>query len=339
MLQFYFNPWNDLALASGDAHYTPPASARQMADELQRPMEAFVLPSLRERLPAATEEAVWGWSPLARTLLQDRGVTALPTAEQVAEYRAVSSRQTAVSLLQRLRREWPEAFADGGGLVGESRWCRTEAEVAEAISAYGGRAMLKAPWSGSGRGVKPVTSTLNSQLSTFNASPWVRRTLRMQGGVEVEPYYDKVQDFAMEFWADGGRVTYEGLSLFGTTAAGVYAGNLVASEEEKERRLARHLDLALLHQLQERLEVLLSDQIVPAWYTGPLGVDMMVVHPPCFIHKSSFSLHPFIELNLRMTMGWVACRLAAMLPERQTGYFRIAFEEGHYKALFGVNEA
>lgn len=31
----YFNPENDLALASGDAHYTPPASARQMARDLQ----------------------------------------------------------------------------------------------------------------------------------------------------------------------------------------------------------------------------------------------------------------------------------------------------------------
>ena len=32
----YFNPENDLALAANDAHYTPPASALQMATDLQR---------------------------------------------------------------------------------------------------------------------------------------------------------------------------------------------------------------------------------------------------------------------------------------------------------------
>ena len=42
----------------------------------------------------------------------------------------------------------------------------------------------------------------------------------------------------MEFYADGtGIVRYTGLSVFLTTARGTYAGNWVASEEDKVRWL------------------------------------------------------------------------------------------------------
>ena len=335
MLPFLFNPWNDLALASNDPHYTPPASARQMASELQ--------PFFTALLSSLTPHPVWGWSPLAVTKLREAGVPAhaLPSTEQMAAYRAASSRQTAVCLLQRLRATWPEPFEDGR-LVGESRWCQTEDEVQKAVVSFGGTAMLKAPWSGSGRGVKRFQISNPSSLNP-HPSPWISRTLRTQGGVEVEPFYDKVQDMAMEFWAENGRVRYEGLSLFETTTAGVYAGNLVASEEEKERRLAPYIDLDLLHELRHHLEVLLSEGIIPAWYTGPLGIDMMVVesipHSSFAIRHSSYSLHPFLELNLRMTMGWVACRLAQELAKDETAIFRIDTSGGHYKAIFQKGES
>lgn len=51
----------------------------------------------------------------------------------------------------------------------------------------------------------------------------------------IEPYYNKVKDFGMEFFADEtGQVHYLGLSLF-HTANGAYTGNILASEEVKRR--------------------------------------------------------------------------------------------------------
>ena len=347
-----FNPENDLALASNDPHYTPPASARQMAADLQdlprlwagerdviiaRQRTAHPQPLPREGSVGKMTDCLvspplgggggglsllpWGWSPLLVRQLREHGIaeTLLPTKEQLAAYRAFSSRETAVRLLQRLRKEWPEPFGSGT-LVGESKWCISENQVLCAIAEYGETAMLKAPWSGSGRGVHPVNE-LPLPKQTLS---WVRRTLQTQGGVEVEPLYHKIQDLAMEFWAENGQVRYEGLSLFETTAGGVYAGNLVATEQEKEARLAAYLSPTLLHEVRTHLISLLNEAALPSWYTGPLGIDMMIVKP---------QLHPFVELNLRMTMGWVALKLTSRLRDRETGVFCITQQREHYQAL------
>ncbi len=316
-----FNPENDLALAANDPHYTPPASAVQMRSDLHD------LPHLWQDYDPRPL-SVWGWSPLLLRQLREAGVEAsfLPTEEQVEAYRQASSRHTAVVLLQRLRTLWPEPFGDGV-LVGESQWCCSPEAVSAAVASFGDEAILKAPWSGSGRGVKRV---LLSQLSA--AVPWVRRTLQRQGAVEVEPLYNKVLDFAVEFWSEGGSVRDEGLSVFTTTPGGVYSGNLVASEEEKLRRLSEYIDVALLSDLRQHLVALLDEalheELLPAWYTGPLGIDMMVVEDTT---SGRCQLHPFLELNLRMTMGWVALQLSHRQPSHQTRLFRILQEGGRYR--------
>ena len=379
----YFNPENDLALASGDAHYTPPASARQMARDLQSlpclwakagdwvlledPPPALpqregvescdhsilspskvTTPSLEGRagegstgggstgggsspskgnrfLPlreggGRVYPLPWGWSPLAVRQLQERGVPSrlLPTPEQMADYRAASSRHLAVRLLEQMRHLERTVF-DDGQLVGQSTWCTTLAAVSEACRRYG-PTMLKAPWSGSGRGLHPV----REQLSTRDEA-WVQHTLQRQGAVEAEPLYDRIRDFAMEFWAEHGRVSYSGLSLFATTPGGVYAGNLIAPEADKERILSRHVSLHLLARVRSRLLHLLSTCGLPPWYTGPLGVDMMIAANP-----AGAALHPLVEVNLRMTMGWVALQLTPQLPPGRHGRFSIHSADGHY---------
>ena len=395
MRLLFFNPENDLALASNDPHYTPPASALQMAADLEllplrwagdgdfillrdgsvidnraqpaprnssssnpnfssftrhssssNPNSSFVTrhssfsnpnSSLLTLHSSLSTILPWGWSPLLVRQLRDWGVPQelLPTEAELSDYRDYASRATAVRLLSCLRDEWAKAFADGR-IVGESTWCTTESDVIEAIERYGSRAMLKAPWSGSGRGVHPV------QQSPISAKTqaWIRRTLERQGGVEVEPYYEKVQDLAFEFWAEAGGVRYEGLSIFETTAGGVYAGNLVANEEEKERRLAQYVALALVDEARERLEALLSASGLPSWYNGPLGIDLMIVRNQGadIADRPAYSLHPLVEINLRMTMGWVALQLKNKLPDDEMGVFCISQQAGRYEALLTENK-
>lgn len=335
-----FNPDTDLALASGDAHYTPPASALTMARDMQEfpclwagPADVVMLADgrlvdasgrrLDQALPdvASSLTAVrpWGWNPLLVSRLRKAGLPdrLLPTDAQMAAYRAWASRHTAVGQLNRLRHEWPDAFAEGGLLVGESAWCTSEPEVKAALLRFG-PSVLKAPWSGSGRGVRFLPSGTCSPKD----ADWVRRVLRQQGGVEAEPLYNKRQDFAMEFVASGGQVRYEGLSVFSTNHCGVYSGNLVAPEHVREARLTATVPATLLHEVRQRVLRLLNMSQLPEWYAGPVGVDMMVV--------DGGRLHPLVEINLRATMGWVAVQLARRLSDGQTMLFTMANSDGHY---------
>lgn len=71
---------------------------------------------------------------------------------------------------------------------------------------------------------------------------------RAAGGVVGEPIYNKVEDFAMEFYSDGkGRIIFAGYSLFRTNAGGAYEGNRLLPDAEIERRLSAYVSVAALH--------------------------------------------------------------------------------------------
>lgn len=100
------------------------------------------------------------------------------------------------------------------------------------------RCVLKAPWSGSGRGIMYVSS----KEWNDSAEGWVSRVLRVQGEIMVEPLYNKVCDFAMEFYADGnGSVSFVGYSLFDTDAHGNYKGNFLLSDGQIKKILSQYI--------------------------------------------------------------------------------------------------
>ena len=298
----------------------------------------------------------WGWSPLTVTDFLRAGVPAslLPTPDQMQAFRTVAGRATAAEVLRRLReRLTAEGFGDL--LTGEAHVCHSLDEARHWHERFG-ESMFKQPWSGSGRGLLPAH---DGQLTPKNEA-WLQRTLRQQGYVMAEPLYRRRLDFALEFWrhADG-TVTYEGLSLFMTTAGGVYAGNIVDTEERKLHRLLaaaphlapllvpqgddscfkfqvsgskfqvsgfnphssfgiRHSSFGIhhssfvIHHSSFLIQALITElsALPPTFYEGPIGVDMMICQaPPSSLipHPSSlFLLHPCVEINFRMTMGWLA---------------------------------
>lgn len=233
----------------------------------------------------------WGWDRHIVGVLRRLGAPdrLLPTEAQLDCIRELSSRHTAVRVLEQLNRP-PSAEVNAAAPVFTSRWCTSEAEVNAAIRHFGGLAMLKQPWSCSGRGVWRSDMSSSAQR--------VCKTLREQGAVEVEPLFVRLADFAMEFYADAeGRVRYEGLSLFETHDGGGYAGNVIAPQSELRRRLEEKAGKPLpLEPLSELLCSVLA-QVLGGEYSGPLGVDMMLTPE---------GIHPCIEVNLRNTMGRVA---------------------------------
>ena len=313
MTLYIFNPENDMALADGKPGYTPPQQIQQMRQELWwLPQwwaeEEDIVWNGEERLslPDDTKILPWGWSPALCHQLKQAGVqdSLLPSAKELEQLRQLSHRQTAVALLGELRKQLPL----DGHLAGESMLCRTFEEVEEAVSKHE-EALLKAPWSSSGKGLMKVGSE--------QWQAWAKRIIKTQGSVVVEQLLHKITDFALEFWLDGkGSVEYRGLSLFYTNERGAYLGNWVAPEGQKLAWLAQYIPLQYLQEIRKWWE----ERLKRFDYSGPVGIDMMLAQE---------GICPCIEVNWRWTMGLVSC-LAA--EQGRFGRLVVEFIYGHYSA-------
>ena len=313
MTLYVFNPENDMALADGHPGYTPPVQIQQMRRELWWLPQWWaededIVWNGEERLNLSDDTRIlpWGWSPALCHQLKQAGVqeSLLPSRKELELLRQLSHRQTAVSLLQELRGELPL----DGHLAGKSALCRDIKEAEETANAYG-EALLKSPWSSSGRG---LMKTDNPQWKA-----WATRILKAQGSIVVEQFLHKVTDFALEFWLDGkGGVEYKGLSLFYTNERGAYLGNWVAPEGQKLAWLAQYIPLQYLQEIRRWWE----ERLKGFDYEGPVGIDMMLAQE---------GICPCIEVNWRWTMGLVSCLVA---EQGRYGRMVVEYIYGHYSA-------
>lgn len=334
MVLHIFNPEHDLALAGNKSGFTAPHAARALRSDLgyipalwacggdfvlveNKEYAYKALKKLNARLGYIGNDAVrkqvvfiepdelcrhdfddivpWGWDAPLCNMLVRKGVprNCLPGLETLSSIRMVSHRSTSVALLSELTAIH--------GTIGMSSVCVSEDEIVGKVEEYGGAAVIKSPWSCSGRGVRFVST---QTLPAF--SGWIRNTLKRQDALVVEPYYKKVKDFGMEFVSHGdGRVEYCGLSLF-CTSNGAYIGNLLATEHTKLEALKRYISAGLLGLVRNRICELLGRQLAGC-YKGPFGIDMMVVSNG---NDGGYMLHPCVEINLRRTMGHVALSLS-----------------------------
>ena len=314
-----FNPEHDIALASNLANFTAPHAGRQLRMDLGflpaiwAKEGDYVLVDNVEHAGKACRRvvrqagkslfvdvppkdidgiSVWGWDKALKAQLKRKGCdpSLLPSDAYLEHIRQLSHRCTSARLLPLLQME---------GTVGESYECTKPEEVEALLQKYG-QVVMKAPWSSSGRGVRFCDAARLVDSEKLIVNNWLRNVISRQGSIMVEPYYNKIKDFGMEFSADGqGHIRYEGLSLF-HTVNGAYVGNILATERSKQEMLSRYIPVDFIGCIQEKIISCLD----LGDYAGPFGVDMMIVKSP-----SGFLLHPCVEINLRRTMGHVALSL------------------------------
>ena len=235
-----FNPEHDLALAANLSNFTAPHAGRQLRTDLgyipaiwaaaddrvlvenvedaerrflrliRRPFGRYIDRDQIRRYDFSAVD-VWGWDLAIRSCLLRWGVDAglMPTVAQIDAIRQLSHRRYAMQLLNSLQMP---------GTIGDACETNQIETIADRLQS-GEHLVVKAPWSSSGRGVRFIDGTMN-----IYDSGWLCHVIEKQGSVMVEPYYNKVKDFGMEFLSDGrGAVSYVGLSLF-QTSNGAYTG-------------------------------------------------------------------------------------------------------------------
>ena len=402
-----FNPEHDLALANGDRHFIAPRNIREMVHDLSDIME-MLLPtsdsesSIISALPSA-HPFPWGWDPTIVEHFKKMGIPAqeLPTDEALAALSRRSERITAHQILSNFHKEHTDNI-----FIGESFIARSFEDISTYAERFG-HILLKAPLSGSGKGLRHVNfndndndddnkkpkelSQSSSELIKKNCpskiggraernkmeqsgggmSPsssasalkkvesWANALIRRHGYLTVEPYYNKVQDFAMEFIADTTGCHFIGYSYFITDEHGRYIASRLMSDTKAEELLCTYIPREALHEIRQWITLHYTDIVPSEWdltrHPLPFGIDMMIVrerqqstdnrqqsatisdeeleardnHPDgnseFRIQNSKFTIHPCIEINLRMNMGIIAHEIYRhhLTPEAE-GMFRIA---------------
>lgn len=328
---YYFNPDNDVALASGVECYTPPRAALRLreagrmlplwigeaGDMVMCPgvnrdwyhgvIDAFGLETrvFDHAYRPDLRPTPWGWSAAMRRFFVNDGcpLELLPAPADIERMRQLSHRRTSAELAAALRRAMPGARLTQPAVEAFSM------EQVEELTRSLGRVVVKMPWSSSGRGV------FGTSRSVAEAMKIAANALRLQGSVMVEPEHDRALDFAKIYRCQGGLCQCLGTSVFATDAHHRYMGNLLAPEADRRAVVARCTDIATVDEAAEALRRLIEERIAP-YYDGVLGVDMLAC--------ADGTLDPVVELNLRCTMGHVANTIAdRYLAPGSTGRFEV----------------
>ena len=232
-----FNPEHDMSLAQNSPNYTPSHAALKIRNDLAflpyiwaKQGDAVLVNDVTEArasieklrlkkkevhfVDASTLESIsdkieiispWGWNCTLKEQLRRVGIPQrlLPSDEQLAKIADLSNRKFAVGLLSALK-----ALLPANAIVGKSYYFDNLDEL-RAKAKDIGKAVIKAPWSGSGRGLRFT----DEEISTVHLN-WAKNVIAQQQGIILEPYYNKVKDFAMEFYVEEDSVKYCGLSVF-----------------------------------------------------------------------------------------------------------------------------
>lgn len=305
-----FNPEHDMALSNGDRHFIAPKNIREMARDLSPILDVM----------EGEQLIVWGWDHALKSQLLRMGIAdnALPTDSELTALRICSERKTAHQLLNTFHTEHHDE-----PYTGESILAYSIDDIA-AYTTLHGHIILKDPLSSSGKGLRHVNineddneNALRDALASSSLSKvknWANALIKRYGYLTAEPYYEKKQDFAMEFCIRDGKCYFIGYSLFNTNHHGRYESNLLMTDEKIEGQLAQYIPHSTLHEVQAWV-ISHSDLIIPTeWNTTKLplyfGIDMMIVKTANnrlqTEENSEFALHPCVEINLRLNMGIVS---------------------------------
>lgn len=316
-----FNPENDIALAAAMSNFTPPRAALDLrqagemlplwyADDndlilsngvnaswLERIQNQFgITADVYNRYPTSDLQAApWGWSLAARKSFLDEGFMAdiLPSDSKLETYRRLSHRRTAAVVAQRLN------DVLGFKIAAPALEFDDIGQLKDYV--YGNRSLvIKSPWSSSGRGV-----FFTEKLTPEEVLRRCEGIIRRQGSVMVEHAYRRINDFAMLFEIRQHKASFVGYSVFSTADDGTYCGNMLADDDTLSRHLAKLYPSAQLLGVREALVAAL-DEFISSFYDGPVGVDMLF-----YINENGeVELDAVVEINLRMTMGFVAHSLS-----------------------------
>lgn len=314
-----FNPEHDLALAADRKFYTPPAEVIKLRKNLALLPASyagnsdFILipedldPSLLSGLPfydltlkkninIITANQLpyyknifsgiipWGWDKTLVNYLSLSGIPDyfLPESNYLENLREISHRRTSISLRIFLAENFNLSLKN----IPLEVFSLDQVENFLNINPI---SFLKAPWSSSGHGI-----IVSDHITRKGLLEWAHGMLRRQGSLIIETAWNKVFDFASEWYMENSKATFIGYSVFETSSRGKYHGNTKASQDKIKDLIFQNVPTFSSDIIKAQKAAL--ESLIPE-YKGPLGIDMLA--------DVNGEINPCVEINLRLTMGYI----------------------------------
>lgn len=349
---FFFNSTCEMAVANSQISYLPPAHLRLFENSLAtmpcffadendailtlKPVSNTYVEHLHKlgfktpqfitspddlvpnSLPL-TSLRPWGWSPAVHNVLKPflpfchNQWMKHPMHKWQPHHRLLLSRDTGYKLLVKTM----ELTDNSLNLIEISTLplkLSTLLDVEKVIESIPPPALLKTPWSASGRGLFKIRD-VHEHAET---NVWVKSKLKQQGFMYAEPYLDKISDLSFHFQIEADGVQYLGYNFFETLPSGQFSGCYTHLPYDQL------IDQALLMEAIEQGVYLINKALenlkINAKYQGPAGVDAIL-----FRNKhNQIKLQPCIELNLRHSMGLLNIHLRKRIHPEKKGKWKIS---------------
>lgn len=354
---YFFNPTCEPAIANGSPFYTAPARLRKFESDLgylpawiANEWDLVIVPGtvdhsynqemrkLGFKLPELInlKEAIanpswltqlkgslrpWGWSPALHQLFkpafnsyQDDFKKSVVASWQEG-HKNLYSRLTALNLLTRIIGKYSVDWLPKPTELPVV--CFTLDQIYAELDRRG-KAVVKTPWSSSGRGLLLFP---NPNLKTKNDEV-LSGMLNQQGFVTVEPWLEKIVDLSYQFLSKSGEISYMGRTFFETDSKGRYVRNLLADAPNLPGEVSGFLEMHNKEVIQ-LLQAALKESDYTSLYEGWIGVDALIYKDD----SGKLRFQPMVEINGRFTMGAIALRLREHLALQSSGFLQIFYSK------------
>jgi hypothetical protein len=368
---FLFNPTNEMAIANGQVSYMPPHPLKKLEEDLAtlpwmlgKASDYILINKLQgnslnhlvdmgweipkpvtgpDEISKNKEQKIvfepWGWSPAVYRSFKPFDPLAEPKWHQhpFAQWKEslaqLLSRETGYQLLNTIRQikaqspnSYPLLF-----LPEQPLSITKITELTEISQTCTPPAIIKTPWSASGRGLYRIRNSNDNPAK----STWVKGMLKNQGKLYLEKMLNKIQDVSFQFLIEKDNTQYIKHNYFYANSAGQFAGCAIGDPVNKSKLFK---DTPKVYEAIEQAAQLLKQGIenmqLNLHYDGPAGIDGIFFED----EHGCLKLQPCLEINLRYNMGLANVRLKERLhPEAKGSWETGIFKQEQWAAFCSQN--
>ncbi len=192
-------------------------------------------------------------------------------------------------------------------------------------------AILKTPWSSSGRGIHRI-DVANNRPANY---PWIKGAIKQQGYITAEPLLDKVFDFSFQLnIQQNGHIEFLGFSYFINDDKGHFTGGHI-NWPHQPNEISQFLSDEVLREATQKLINALQQVNPHEYYEGPIGIDGIVYKTKV----GELKIHPCVDINWRYNMGIVNIALPKYVEATSIGKWKVSsFARSEWNNFIEQNE-